>query len=207
MPAIRLCVAAALAAALAGCAGLPVRFDGFRDAGDATPQPTYTFSIAPNSDAANPILDKEVFKRLSAAFATTGHTVTTAADAPFVLRYSLGATPPRQETTYANRYASARETDPAFTTADGRVLHHPGVRSQPLLVPETQTVFDHVLNLQLEKPGPAGAAPHVVWIGRAATTSANDDLRATLDALIQASVQHFGQDTGRQLQLSVRPQK
>jgi len=203
----RLCAVAVMAAVLAGCAGQQVRFDGFRDANAPAAQPTYTFAIAPNSDAPNPILDKEVRKRLTDAFAGTGNTVTTAPNAAYVLRYSLGATPPREETTYANRFASAREPDMAYTTADGRVLRHHGLYAQPSMVPETRTVFDHVLNLRLEKTGPAGAAPQVVWIGRAATTASNDDLRATLDALIQASVQHFGQDTGRQLQLTIKPRK
>jgi hypothetical protein len=198
-----------VALVLGGCAtAYQVRFNGYLD----TERPHKaiergaSFCVLENKSAKNPILESEIKAKIEMLLVQNGYRLDSYEKADFFLgfNYSIGAgrtvyesmpvyIPP--ETGTIRSYEGGREKRTSFITYPGYTTYVPQnftLYSSSLIL----DVFDAQRKRDMKEEKP-------VWIGETFSSSRNSDLREIIDFLLVAAFEHFGEDTGKSLQISV----
>lgn len=199
---IRLSLFIVAAFLLSGCMwdARTVRVNGY-----AEPQaksdllPGAMFTVQPDDTASNPILAKQIAFKLEMALNNSGWRVLSGQQAPLTLSFEFGE---NKSTGMRNRAVIVPGRPMIVTTRDrkGRVsVTEVDTPDQTRFVPEQVTVYDMWLKLRMNQT----ASGQAIWIGEAVYHSRTDDMRAVIDYMIAALVKIFGQDTKRQMRLTI----
>jgi len=198
-----------LALGLAGCAPTYVGMSltGYQDQTRSLPGAGASIHVRPNQDPANPLLDQEVGRKITAWLSGKGYPVAVLEEADLVLTYAYGLD--HGETAVRTSSRPQVYTDVAIVAGSGFHSHggvgigfsfgpgYTGYYGQPLI--------RHWLEIRV-LDGPAfrsgGQAP-VVWAGDAETFGEDRNLRGVLDYLIVGTLRSLWQDTGQAVRVVV----
>jgi len=199
-------VLAFAAVATAGCATrYHVTTSGYLDAAKPAGIPAgASFSLVPNNDVPNPLFDDEVRAKIERALAARGHRIEPAFSADFLVRYRTDNTGNRILTTRPERMYGPSVVQRVYVSGSNQAYNVVTQTDAIYNVPETLTVYTSRLFLEVVPRGAAeGTRP--VWVGDSITESANPDLREVIDYLIAATFKYFGQNTGRNKEVTLGP--
>ena len=164
-----------------------------------------SYFVASNPNVPNSIFDNEVRSKIENLLVSKGYRLAPAEEANFTLKFKYDIT-------------VAVETDyrPQFVTTEP-VVQHVYVRSSNKYyqivtpsytyvthVPMTEKVytarlFVSVLNSEVLRTGEERS----VWIGDTINVSRNPDLRDSIDYLLVGTFKYFGQDTGKNKEVTL----
>jgi len=184
-----------------GCAMRTIKVSGY-----AEPQARYQLtqgamlSVEPNHKAENPILARQIQNKLKMALNDSGWRVVSGQAVPLSLSFTFGTDKGTE-----NRSRAITEPGRPVTvkTRDekGNVTYtEVETPSQTRYVQEQVTVYEQWLKIKVTD----SANNQAVWIGEASHGSSNDDPRTVMDYLIAALVKTFGQDTQRQIRVTIK---
>lgn len=201
---------------LPSCSSMPtytIKVNGYTDPG-VQPQvkPGGFFCIMENSQAQNPLLDKEIKEKLNKLLLTHGYPVTSFDRADFYLFYRYGMGEPR----------SVNVTVPDYYGGFGWGLGYGGCGygwgwggpafyvGLPLAGYSTDVtpLYDRWLQLTVVE-GPAYRTKKIsrpVWVGEAHSMGTSSDLRTVLNYLLVANFQEFGKNTGQAITKEIKAQ-
>ncbi len=183
-----------------GCAMRRVTVNSFAD-----PQakfqllPGAMLTVKPDPRAQNPILDKQIARKLEMALNNSGWRVLSGQNAPLVLSFTYGSDKGSESRSKAVTEPGRKMT---VTTRDdkGHVREKEvETSSRTRYVQEQVTVYDLWLKVRVSE----AASGKAIWIGDVTNRSDYDDLRAALDYMIAGLVKVFGQDSKRQYRLTI----
>jgi hypothetical protein len=194
---------------LSGCATYyNVRVNGYLDTTHnlAPITPGASFFVLENKNASNPIFDAEIKSKIEKLLKEKDYSLQSYDKADFYLEfiYTLSSgksisdirpvfNPPETET--VQTYTSSGKTRTSFVTFPGYTTYVPykTIVYTPSL---TLDVFDASFFRDSKER-------KTIWIGETANTSQNPDLREVINYLLVASFEHFGENTGKSVIVSM----
>lgn len=197
----------ALVVLLAGC-GLEIRTTGFLDRTAAVTglAKGATVAVVENSQAENPIFDREVKGKIEKLLARHGYRAAAVGKADYILSYGYSISPGLRSsavTTYGppqTQITSVPDGKGGLTT---RAVTLPG---QPTVVPMLSTEYTRQVNVKLAAARQqADGNGHVLWVGETHSIDPSSDLRSDIDYLLVVTFLYFGQDTGKQVRVTLNP--
>jgi hypothetical protein len=192
-----LCTLALAGLLLAGCgpARQAVKVNGYLARQAGVPAQGATLAIRPDPAADNPILEERVAEALALGLNSSGwRVVSGGGPAEYGLAFDYAVEPRLEERSRVVR-EPGRPVVVRTTDSEGRVVVSEVIpRTETRMVREEVEVYRRWLRVRAA-PAEGGQA---VWIGKAALTGPNGDLRPALPWLVAALARVFGQDTGRQ---------
>jgi len=195
----KLCfVAALLFVFVSGCIqGHIVRVNGFLEAGASIRDKAAVY-VAADPNSHNPIFTKEIKGKIERLLSDRGYSALDEENmADYRLAFAFGVTP-RQVSGFQHYYG------PGWFTYDGHGRHYYGWFGT--YVPYSETYHDQWLTMRLSDTGRQEAALKgtVIWVGEAVSSEYRADLRQTINYLLAAIFEYFGEDTKRQTALRIR---
>jgi len=193
---------------LSGCA-VNIQTTGFldRSGGISALAKGASFAVIENPDAANPIFDKEIKRKIERLLVKEGYRIDAGDKSRYLLSYSYGIASGLRSTTVTS-YGPPPQTQ-IITVTDGKG----GVATQTIMTPGTASVIPVVsveytkqLMLKIREAARAagdGRRENVVWMGETLSMDPSSDLRSDIDYLLVAAFMYFGQDTGKQVSVSL----
>jgi len=183
---------ACLILGIAGCGIHHIHVTGYLDPSCPSPiVPGSRIYVVQNADADNPILEKEVASKIERLVEEKGYTLSTEEDADFHLffSYGMGIGPVRSETiSHPQRIpvydAESKTTryETVYHSSERCVQHYASSLSIRVMDSKKMRESDQV---------------QVVWAADTTSEGKNTDLRDTLNYLLVATFDYFGQDTGK----------
>jgi hypothetical protein len=175
---------------LCGCGSTyNIRTTGFLDKGSSQTQLAKgsSFAVIQNDKAENPILDKEVKKKIEYLLSKNGYRVVTPDKADYMLSYVYAID--------GGRTVSVPSAIPS--NSKSKVSMNFG--------DTTSTEFTRSLILSVYDGDKfrKDKTLQVVWYGDTLSMGTSSDLREVMDFLLIGAFQHFGQDTGKQQRISI----
>ena len=194
----------------AGCASAKIRgsTNGFTDGSPVVIAPGATVAVVPDSQAANPLFEREVRAKIERALAAAGYRVTPAVDAEYLVFASYGVGAPRQEGTLTAVYRPG--TTSTIRDEKGDITATVTSSGSFAQVPTTHTERDRWLIIgvanaaDVQKGRPSGAPFPWVWQGETISAGASTDLRYVIDYLIIPTIEWFGRNTHRAVKFSIK---
>lgn len=190
---------------LAGCA-LEIRTTGYADRGGASLAAGGTFAVLSNAPAANPLLDREVKGKIEKLLLRRGYRLAAPDKAGYHLTFGYGIQPGLRSgtvTTFGPPQTEIRRIPDGRGGVTTSAVTVPGATSA---VPVITVEYDRQVTIRVTAaPGGAGNPERVLWIGESASLDPSSDLRSAIDYLLVATFDHFGRDTGRQVQGRIAP--
>lgn len=193
-----------------GCVSYPVRFNGYLspDAKQSAVFPAgSTFWVLDEKDPKNQLLSEEIKRKINSLLREKGYRSAPYEEATVFLAYSYAINPGIISGIRPETHPSEIGTINTFTE-NGRVrtsfISFPGYTTY---VPYKYTVYTSTLQLQAldAKSLRDTKQQRSVWIGDAALTSQNPDLRETVNYLLVETFGHFGQDTKKSISDTFSP--
>ena len=193
---------------VSGC-GREIRTTGFLDrtAGVTALAKGATVAVVENSQAENPIFDREVKGKIEKLLARRGYRAAAAGKADYILTYGYSISPGLRSTpvtTYGPPQTQITSVPDGKGGVTTRAITLPG---QPTVVPMLSTEYTRRLMVTV-----ADAArqredkkEHVLWVGETHSIDPSSDLRSDIDYLLVATFLYFGQDTGKQVRVNLSP--
>lgn len=191
---------------LGGCA-LDIRTTGFLDsASGVTALPKgAAFAVRENSQAENPIFDREVKGKIEKMLTNRGYRIAAPEKAGYLLTYGYSISPGFRSS-MATSYGPPQTLVTSVPDGKGgvttRAVTTPGPAS---LAPMITTEYTRQLTIKV-----ADAAHRrgdnkepVVWVGETHSIDPSSDLRHDIDYLLVATFRYFGQDTGKQVRVNL----
>ena len=192
---------------LGGCA-LQIRTTAFLDhsGGSSVLMKGASIAVLENAQAANPILDREIKGKIERLLVKEGYRLDTSDKARYLLSYSYGIASGLRNSTVTS-YAPPQTQ--IITVPDGKG----GVTTQAIMTPGAATIIPTVsveytkqliLKVMEAAKGTAGGCKErVVWMGETLGMDPSSDLRSDIDYLLVVAFLHFGEDTGKQISVSI----
>ncbi len=194
-----------------GCgASYSVGVNGYAASGRSLQiQQDATICVVTDSNAPNPILEKEIGVKIEKLLAEKG--------------FRVEGVPP------SNRGQDARDTadyylrfgygiDAGRTVTEAIPVHHPMFydeyyfpgfywRGYTTYMPYSEVIHTRWLVLRLYEgpPDKASKSAKPSWIGEVTSAGTSSDLRELLNYMLVAAFEHFGQDTRRQISTAISP--
>lgn len=188
----------AIACVCAGCgASYRVEINGYSGAGQSFQIPdAASIAVVADSNAPNPILEKEVAAKIEKLLAENGYRAGRQ-DADFYLFFDYGIDAGRTVTDAVPVYRPMIYDDYPFSGFYGH--------GYTTYMPYSEVLHTRWLILKLiEGPayrGSKNAEP--AWIGEITSVGNSSDLRELLNYMLVAAFEHFGQDTRRQVSTAI----
>lgn len=186
-----------------GCMLFHVAINGYSDSNGPKPLPQTSLVLLENPNAENPILEREVLRKLAIALSDRGYQVVpaTADEQPdFAVIVGYGMGPPSQRTSAMPRVSGGGSTtvttmNPNGTMATSTVQIPYSTQWVPVSVTQYSRWMNiHVLDMRAFR---ASKEVRVAWIGNAVSTGRTGDLRQVLSYMILPLVDRVGEDTGK----------
>ncbi len=191
---------------LAGCA-VGIQTTGFLDRSlePSGLKQEALFTVQINEGAPNPILESEIRDKIEKLLLRRGYRLAKPDQARYLLQFSYGMNPKLQHGT--TRVYGPSQTQ-VIEIPDGKGgtrnvnVTTPG---DMVMVPTVTEIFAKHLTMKVLDLGSVqeGQKKKAVWIGETAGADLSSDLRYDMDYLLAAAFACFGQDTGRQLTISI----
>ncbi len=188
---------------LAGCAPAihQVQVNGYIDK-QAPVQlaPGAKLFIIENKEAKNPLLEKEIRDKIAGLLEKQGYRFTPYEQADYYLLFTYGMGPARSVT------VPMPDFYPYGLGYYGRSYLF--VSPYSGYYPYIETVYDRFLliNVVDGKFYREQGKFRTLWVGEARSSGASPDLRQTVNYLLAADLEHFGQDTGKALTVDLSEQ-
>jgi len=191
---------------LQGCASYTVRVDGFRNPDRPLMiSPGTTVHVVEDKEAKNPLLDKEVARKIESMLKLKGFTISQFANPGYYILHGYGRGPERPVTrtmpeSPPGGTATVTKTGPKGTSYS--TVQLPGSTTYD---PYTTSVTDKWLSLKVidGKDYRDSGTTTDVWIGEASVTGEGMDLRDMINYLVVGIFDHFGENTGRKIPVNI----
>ncbi len=199
-----------LAFFLSGCATYyNVRVNGYLDKVHAqTPiNSGVSFCVLENKNPKNPILEYEIKSKIEKTLSENGYMLESENKAGLYLSYMYAISSGKHQSEMTPLYYPGNtgmiQTYDSSGKTTNSIITFPGYT---VYVPHKFIVYTSSLNLKVidAKLFRDKKQESVVWIGEAISTSQNSDLRETVNYLLVASFEHFGENTFRGLVSNIR---
>ncbi len=164
------------------------------------------FFVLENKNEKNPILEAEIKSKIEILLEDRGYKIGPYEQADFYISFAYSV----------NSGKTISEIRPEYVTGETGVVHTykpNGVNRTSIVtfpgyttyVPYRVTVFTSTLVLDVLE---AAALKNnnerkIVWIGENSSTSQNSDLRETINYLLVAAFEHFGENTGKSITINI----
>jgi len=177
-----------------GCAvSYNVGVNGYSSSGQILQiQQESSIHVVEDSNATNPLLEKEIGMKIRKLLNKNGYSIATD-EADYYLLFNYGMNSGQTVTDTIGIYHYGIYNDYPFS---GMYSH-----SYPTYIPYTTVVYTRWLVLKLidGKAYRASSKAKPLWIGEAVSTGTNSDLRERINYMLIAAFEHFGQDTGKRV--------
>ena len=177
-----------------GCvASHNVGVNGYSSTGQTLQIPhASSISVVVDSNAPNPILEKEVRMKIEKLLTQKGYSIGTD-KANYYLLFDYGIDSGRTVTDFIPIYHPSAYSEYRFS----RVHMH----AYTSYVPYSAVVYTRWLTLKLIDGKAYGILQKAepLWIGEVTSAGASPDLREIINYMLIAAFEHFGEDTGRQV--------
>lgn len=191
---------------LTGCA-VNIRTTGFldRSAGVSAPPKGAAFAVLENEQAVNPILDREIRFKIEKLLLRRGYRIAVEEQALYVLTFSYSLSPGLRLGTTTSYNRAQIQMVPVPDGKGGTTYISAMTPGTTTAVPTVTEIFTKQLTLKVTESRSlrSGQKEKVIWIGDTFSVDASSDLRSDMDYLLTATFQHFGMDTGRQINVPV----
>jgi hypothetical protein len=182
-----------------GCtASYRIGVNGYSSTGQSLSIPDgSSFSVVTDSNAPNPIFQKEVGTKIRKMLADMGYS-DNGQEPEYSLQFDYGIDSGRTITgaipIYHRRYYYEHPFSPFYS------------HGYTAYMPYSSVVYTRWLVLELFDGKAYAESPEAepLWICEVVSTGGSSDLRETIDYLLAAAFEHFGQDTSRQIVEVVR---
>jgi hypothetical protein len=168
--------------------------------------PGTVLHVADDKEAKNPLLDKEVTKKLENMLKMKGYSISQSDGPHYYVLHGYGIGQERTVTRSLPVYqpggtATVTKTGPSGTSYS--TIQLPGSTTY---VPYTTAVTDKWLSLKIIDGKDYRDSGKVtdIWIGEASVTGEGRDLRYMLNYLILGIFEYFGESTGKELAVNIR---
>lgn len=196
---MRLCLLAL--AAICSCAGCGASYrleiNGYSGAGRSLQIPdAASIAVVTDSNAPNPILEKEVATKIEKLLAENGYRVGQK-EADFYLLFDYGIDAGRTVTDAVPIHRPVFYDDYPFS---GFYWH-----GYTTYMPYSEVLHTRWLILKLieGQAHRASRQAEPVWIGEITSVGTSSDLRELLNYMLVAAFEHFAEDTGRQISVAI----
>jgi hypothetical protein len=177
-----------------GCAAsYNVGVNGYSSSGQTLQiQQDSSIHVVEDSNAPNPILEKEIAMKIKKLLNEKGYNIKTN-EADYYLLFDYGMSPARNVTNTFSFYHSGLYYDYPFSYG-----HSHGYMTY---MHYSTVVYTRWLVLKLIDCRTYRTSPKAkpLWIGEAASTGPSSDLRVLINYLLIAALEHFGEDTGKRI--------
>ena len=173
-----------------------VRLNGFLAHGRSV-QDNAAVYVAADANSHNPIFEEEIRAKIEKLLARHGFSAAPREDrADYRLDFTFGIN--RHQVTGFEPYYGP-------VSSFGFVGYRRYYYGHAAYVPYTETYHDQWLTIRLSDTGRENPAAKgkVVWVGEAVTTQYSGDLRQAVDYLLPPIFEYFGQDTKKQIPLTI----
>jgi hypothetical protein len=163
------------------------------------------FAVQLNEGAPNPILDTEIRDKIEKLLLRRGYRIAEPDQAKYLIQFSYGMNPKFQHST-TTVYGPSQTHLIEIPDSKGGTRHvNVTTPGDTFMVPTVTEIFSKHLSMKVLDAGSVqgGQKKKVVWIGETAGADLSSDLRYDMDYLLTAAFACFGQDTGRQLTISI----
>jgi hypothetical protein len=182
---------------IAGCTrSYTVRVNGFLESGRSIPDEAPVY-VTVDTNSHNPIFQKEIKDKIEQLLSRRGFSPAANQDlADYRLDFAFGINP-REVTGFEPYYGPVS----SFGFGGYRRYYY----GYGTYVPYAETYHDQWLTIRLSDTGRQNPAVKgkVVWVGEAMTTRYSADLRQTISYLLLGIFERFGQDTKKQIALTI----
>jgi hypothetical protein len=189
-----------------GCVSYAVRVNGFLDPaeGGQLPKGSSVF-VVEDSTPKNSILDREIKGKIEKLVARRGFIPGSFETAQYMLLYGYGVGPERQVTRTVPVYESGGTATVTTTGPRGAKYSTIELPGHTTYVQQTSSVYDRWLTLKLidGREYRASGKAKDIWIGEITSPGQDADIRGAIDYMLIGAFAHFGENTGRQLTLSI----
>lgn len=198
---VRRALVSLLILSLAGC-GPQVRMTGYLDRQAASFQKGATFFVAENSQAFNPLLEREIKEKIERLLLRHGYGIEGERGAAYRLSFGYGLGQALQSS-FVTSFLQPRTEIVSVPDGKGGMTARPAVvPGAPVPVPVVTTEYLLYLLIRVAEGSP-GEEGRVIWVGEALSLEHSLDLRADMDYLLAALFANFGRDTARQIVIRV----
>lgn len=158
-----------------------------------------TFSVVQNTEAENPLLEKEVSSKISKLLEDKGFPQASAEEADFHIVYwylieqgplHTDSIPINQSIFFYDPYIGTWSFNPVTTYQTYSVQHY------------TRSLSVRVIDAHKSRDSNQA---EVIWAADTVSEGGSRDLREILNYLLVATFNYFGQDTGKQVRLKLTP--
>ena len=148
--------------------------------------------VVEDSNAPNPLLEKEIGMKIRKLLNKNGYSISTG-EADYYLLFNYGMSSGQTVTDTIGIYHYGIYNDYPFS---GMYSHN-----YPTYIPYTTVVYTQWLVLKLIDGNAyrASSKAKPLWIGEAVSAGTNSDLRERINYMLIAAFEHFGQDTGKRV--------
>jgi hypothetical protein len=168
--------------------------------------PGTTIHVVDDKEAKNPLLDKEVTKKIENMLKLKGYSISQSDGPHYYVLHGYGIGQERRVTRTLPVYqpggtATVTRTGPSGTSYS--TIQLPGSTTY---VPYTTAITDKWLSLKIidGKDYRDSGKMTDIWIGEASVTGEGRDLRDMLNYLILGIFEYFGENTGKELIINIR---
>jgi len=167
--------------------------------------PNALVTVQTNDGAPNPVLEAEIGHKIEKLLLLRGYRIVKPEQARYLLKFSYGMNPKLQHGT-TTAYGPSQTHVIAVPDGKGGTKYiHVTTQGDMIMIPTVTEIFAKYLTLKVVDIDRVkeGQKEKTVWIGETAGADLSSDLRYDMDYLLAAAFACFGQDTGRQLTLSI----
>lgn len=194
---------------LSGCASIySVKFNGYSDKEQpevAIPEGA-SFCVLENKDARNPLFDAEIKSKIERLLRQKGYNLVVYDQAEFYLSFNYSMGQARVVTEVVPFYNPSETATVQTVTSTGKSrTSYVTYSGSTTYLPQKFTVYTPTLILEVIDAKLLRSAKQEtkVWIGEAAYTTSEPDLRDTVNYLLFATFKHFGENTRRSMTIKV----
>ncbi len=192
---------------LYGCTSYTVKVDGFRnpDKPLMTAAGT-TIHVVEDKEAKNPLLDKEVVRKLENMLKLKGYAISQFDSPVYYVLHGYGIGHERTITRMMPAYQPGGTATVTKTGAKGTSYSTIQLPGTTTYVPHTTSVSDKWFSLKIVdgKDYRDSGATTDIWIGEAVVTGESKDLRDMINYLIVGIFDHFGENTGKRISVDIK---
>jgi hypothetical protein len=198
---------AAIIASGCGPARYDVRVNGYTDpTAPAGLAPGGAFFIMSNKDAKNPLLDKEVQEKIGRLLVKQNYRLVPYEQAEYLLFFNYGLGGERPTVVLPDYYPYAGFGFGGGYWGRGSSVYWGGPFFSFPFGAEAVALYDRWLLLKVvdaKTYREKGQQQQTLWVGEARSTGTSTDLRTSLNYLLLAAFQKFGQNTGQAVTLTI----
>ncbi len=165
-----------------------------------------TFFVLENKNEKNPILETEIKSKIETLLQNRGYKIGPYERADFYLSFTYSISSGKIISEIRPEYVPGEtgviQTYKPNGVTRTSIVTFPGYTTY---VPYRVTVFTSTLTLNVLEAAVlrSNNESKIVWIGENSSTSQNPDLRDTINYLLVAAFEHFGENTGKSITINI----